>query len=77
MKKEFTTTDFAMAVYMITKGKTLIRIDRVGNQGFFVFDQKQIGSEALDYSSGRALVDPLQYSLATRKLKAELNAILR
>ena len=75
--REFITTDLPLAAYLTARGKKLVRIDRTGRQGFFVFLQNQIGSDPIDFTSGKARVDPLNYSLATRKLKAQLNEALR
>lgn len=63
---EFKTTDIALAAYLNTK-HSLVRIDRRGNQGVFVFTDAS-KMDAMTYMRGEALVEPLRFHNNVRSL---------
>jgi len=63
---EFKTSELTLSAYLITKGHSLVRIDRAGRQGIFVFKKDRVKGDAADYLSGDALCNPADFNLAIR-----------
>jgi len=73
---ELLTPDLPLSAYLLTKGHNLIRIDRAGRQGIFVFNKDRVKANAADYLAGEALCDPGAFNLSIRRLKGQLDEIL-
>jgi len=65
----YTTTDTALAAYLIASGYPLSGIDYSGPRYEFLFDtSNQIRADADAYLTGQALVNPSAYSRINKKL---------
>lgn len=67
---QYTTTDTALATYLIVEGFTLDKIDYSQPRFEFTFKNAttDIQEHALKYITGKALVDPATYTRVNRKL---------
>ncbi len=67
---QYTTTDTALATYLIVEGFALDKIDYSQPRYEFIFknNTSEIQEYALKYITGKALVDPSAYTRVNRKL---------
>lgn len=67
---QYTTTDTALATYLIVEGFTLDKIDYSQPRFEFTFknDTDNIQEHATKYISGNALVDPAAYNRVNKNL---------
>jgi hypothetical protein len=74
MQAEYSTTDIVLAAYLRVNGAILIRIDKCGQKGTFVF---QNVSDALVsiYDLGQALVEPVQFNYNIKSLTTSVRRI--
>jgi len=64
---EYATTDIVLAAYLKAKHYKLIRIEKNGNKGTFVFEN--VSRDVIEeYDLGQALIEP-------RSLNAEIKAL--
>ena len=70
--KEFQTSDLYLAAYCQALGFELLRLDRRGHQGVFVFDLEDESESTIksDFHSGKGTVSALEYANACKALKA-------
>ena len=68
---EFKTPDLYMAAMLITVGVPFLRLDKVGQRGFFVFDAQAEDFEDLKHGwfSGSMEVSALEYASKIKHLK--------
>lgn len=74
MHTEYRTTDIVLAAFLRLNGVTLIRIDKQGQKGTFVFEN---ASEDLmsAYDLGQARVEPIQFNNAIKSLTTSVRRI--
>ena len=67
---QYSTTDTALATYLIVEGFTLNAIDYSKPRYEFIFSNNadEIQEHATKYISGNALVDPATYNRVNKKL---------
>ncbi len=67
MNTEFKTTDIILAAFLRLNGFSLVRIEKQGNKGTFVFDDVD---ETLvhTYDYGNALVEPVAFNNMIKQL---------
>jgi hypothetical protein len=74
MQAEYSTTDIVLAAYLRVNGAVLIRIDKVGQKGTFVF-QNVTDALVSIYDLGQALVEPVQFNYNIKSLTTSVRRI--
>lgn len=67
MINEFKTTDIILAAYLRLNGFSLVRIEKQGNKGIFVFDEVDAALVST-YDIGNALVEPVAFNNMIKQL---------
>lgn len=74
MHQEYKTTDIVLAAYLRLSGAALVRIDKVGQKGTFVF--QNVRDELIStYDLGQALVEPVQFNYNIKSLTTSVRRI--
>jgi len=64
---EYKTTDIVLAAYLKLNGCTMVKIEKQGQKGTFVFDD--VDTTLLDaYDLGKASVEPVTFNNAIKAL---------
>lgn len=64
---EYKTTDIILAAYLRLEGIQMLRIEKQGNKGTFVFDNVDM-NVVQDYDLGRARVEPVAFNNQIKQL---------
>jgi hypothetical protein len=74
MQAEYKTTDIVLAAYLRVNGAVLMRIDKQGQKGTFVF--QNVSEELISvYDLGQALVEPVQFNYNIKSLTTSVRRI--
>ena len=74
MQAEYKTTDIVLAAYLRVNGAVLVRIDKQGQKGTFVF--QNVSEELISvYDLGQALVEPVQFNYNIKSLTTSVRRI--
>lgn len=76
VNETYQTSNIDLAIYLVSVGKRLEKIEVCGRTGFFVFDKALVSDEVALFSSGDALVDPLHFSKSNRVVRERLREAL-
>lgn len=67
MHSEYRTTDIVLAAFLRLKGCSMLRIEKQGQKGTFVFEN--IGEAlVLEYDLGNGMVEPVAFNNAIKQL---------
>jgi hypothetical protein len=67
LNSEFKTTDIILAAYLRLNGFSLVRIEKQGNKGTFVFDD--VDEDVVNtYDFGNARVEPVAFNNMVKQL---------
>ena len=65
--KEYKTTDIVLAAYLKLNGYTMLRIEKQGQKGTFVFND--VAEDVLNaYDLGNGVVEPVTFNNAIKQL---------
>lgn len=64
---EYATSDIVLAAYLKTCGVNMIRIDKVGHKGTFIFSDDAF-AHLTTYDTGNAQVEPISFNNTVRQL---------
>ena len=74
MQPEYQTTDIVLAAYLRLSGAVLIRIDKCGPRGTFVF--QNVSDDLVSvYDLGQARVEPVQFNYNIKSLTTSVRRI--
>lgn len=74
MQPEYKTTDIVLAAYLRLNGAVLVRIDKQGQKGTFVFHN--VSDELVSlYDLGQAQVEPVQFNYNIKSLTTSVRRI--
>lgn len=74
MHVEYKTSDIVLAAYLRVNGAILVRIDKQGQKGTFVFHN--VSEELVSiYDLGQALVEPVQFNYNIKSLTTSVRRI--
>lgn len=75
MDKNFSTTDFYLAAYLLAKGCGLVSHSRHLNHSTFQFeDTPVLRLNASNYYSQKALIEPVAFGIAFKSLKSMIHS---
>lgn len=73
MQAEYKTRDMYLASYLVMHGVPLVRLERDDRRFSFVFEEAdQIKTLADEFYSRKALVEPMQYTIAMKQVKSQM-----
>lgn len=64
---EYKTTDIILAAYLRLEGYAMLRIEKLGNKGTFVFENVD-GAVVEQYDLGKASVEPVAFNNQIKQL---------
>lgn len=71
----FNTTDIVLAASLKLHGSELIRIERTGNKGIFIFSN--VSDEFIeDYDLGKVQVEPVSFNNTIKQLTTSVRRML-
>ena len=74
MNNNFSTTDIVLAAFLRTSGVSLVRIEKQGQKGTFIFEN--VTDELISsYDLGQARVEPVQFNNNIKSLTTSVRRI--